>query len=171
MLASLVSGARRCRKKLPIRPILPVISCFPDLESRNFNRLVLIPRRVARAIYAGVSPWGAPATRGAVPRGIPNPRRRVPNLVARPLRAKALADLIDRKPHLLRPLAAQQLPPPHASINPAIGPSSLRTVEDVRQMLSAGLAAAARGESSPAEAASIARRACARLRAVRRSHT
>jgi hypothetical protein len=108
------------------------------------------------------------------PRGIPNPRRRVPNFVARPLRAQALADLIDRKPHLLRPLAAQVLPP-LGSTNPAkhfgIDLSSLRTVEDVRQILSAVLAAAASGESSPAEAASIARRACARLRAIRRSHT
>jgi hypothetical protein len=109
------------------------------------------------------------------PRGIPNPRRRAPNLVARPLSAQALADLIDRKPHLLRPLAAQLLPPPLGSTNPAkhfgIDLSSLRTVEDVRQMLSAVLAAAARGEITPAEAASIARRACARLCAIRRSHT
>jgi hypothetical protein len=67
----------------------------------------------------------------------------VPNLVARPLSAKALADLIDRKPHLLRPLAAQLLPPPLASTNPAkhlgIGLSLLRTDEDVRQALSAVL--------------------------------
>jgi hypothetical protein len=98
----------------------------------------------------------------------------VPNLVARPLSAKALADLIDRKPHLLRPLAAQLLPP-LASTNPAkhlgIDLSSLRTVGDVRQALSAVLAAVARGKSSPAEAASIARRACSRLRTIRRSHT
>jgi hypothetical protein len=98
----------------------------------------------------------------------------VPDLVARPLSAEALADLIDRKPHPLRPLAAQLLPPPHASTNPAkhlgIGLSSLRTVEDVRQMLSAVLAAVASGESSPAEGASIARQACARLRAIRRSN-
>src|SRR5215471_10194991 len=52
------------------------------------------------------------------PRGIPNPRRRVPDLAARPLRAQALADLIDRKRHLLRPLAAQLLPP-LAPIDPA----------------------------------------------------
>jgi hypothetical protein len=38
------------------------------------------------------------------PRGIPNPRRRVPDLAARPLSAQALSDLLDRKPHLLRPL-------------------------------------------------------------------
>src|SRR5262249_46277700 len=45
------------------------------------------------------------------PRGILNPRRRVPDLAARPLSALALADLIDRKRPLLRPLAAQLLPP------------------------------------------------------------
>src|SRR5438552_3698056 len=55
------------------------------------------------------------------PRGIPNPRRRVPDLAARPLSAQALSDLIDRKPHLLRPLAAQVLPPPLAAIEPAAG--------------------------------------------------
>jgi hypothetical protein len=52
------------------------------------------------------------------PPGIPNPRRRVPDLAARPLSAQALSDLLDRKPHLLRPLAAQLLPPP-APIDPA----------------------------------------------------
>jgi hypothetical protein len=45
------------------------------------------------------------------PPGIPNPRRRVPNLSVRPLKAQALTGLLDRKPHLLRPLAAQLLPP------------------------------------------------------------
>ena len=52
-------------------------------------------------------------------------------------RARALSELIDRKPHLLRPLAAQLLPPPLACIDPAerlgIDLSSLRTVEDFRQ--------------------------------------
>src|ERR1700731_3766569 len=52
------------------------------------------------------------------PRGIPNPTRRVPDLEARPLSAGALSDLIDRKPHLLRPLAAQILPPPLPSTDP-----------------------------------------------------
>ena len=33
--------------------------------------------------------------------------RRVPDLVARPLSTQALSDLLDRKPHLLRPLAKQ----------------------------------------------------------------
>src|SRR5246127_4790078 len=53
------------------------------------------------------------------PRGIPNPRRRVPDLIARPLSALALSDLLDRKPHLLRPLAVQVLPPPRKPIDPA----------------------------------------------------
>jgi hypothetical protein len=106
------------------------------------------------------------------PRGIPNPKRRVPDLAARPLSAAALSDLIDRRPHLLRPLVAQMLPPPLPSTDPAkhlgIDLSSLRTVEDVRQMLSAVLAAVARGEAAPAEAARVARWVRARLRAVRR---
>src|SRR5437868_78595 len=46
------------------------------------------------------------------PRGIPNPRRRVPDLLARPLGPASLSALIDRKPFLLHPLAAQLLPPP-----------------------------------------------------------
>ena len=73
------------------------------------------------------------------PRGIPNPKRRVPDLAARPLSAQALSDLIDRKPHLLRPLAAQLLSPPLASIDPAerlgIDLSLLRTAEDFLQVL------------------------------------
>jgi hypothetical protein len=106
------------------------------------------------------------------PSAIRNPRRRVPDLVARPLSAQALSDLLDRKPHLLRPLAAQLLPPPLASVDPAerlgIDLSSLRTVEDVRQLLPTVLAAIARGQITPAEGARIARRVRARLRAVRR---
>ena len=39
------------------------------------------------------------------PPGIRNPRRRVPDLIARLLSAQALSDLLDRKPQLLRPLA------------------------------------------------------------------
>jgi hypothetical protein len=46
--------------------------------------------------------------------------------------------------------------------------TSLRTVEDLRHGLSTVLAAVSRGEIAPAEAARIARRGRARLRAVRR---
>jgi hypothetical protein len=124
--------------------------------------------RDARGRFAKASS-GNPRGR---PRGIPNPRRRVPDLVARPLSPQALSDLLDSKPHLLRPLAAQLLPPPLASVDPAarlgIGRSSLRSVEDWRQALSTVLAAVSRGELAPAEGARIARRAHARLRAARR---
>ena len=106
------------------------------------------------------------------PRGTRNPRRRVPDLVARPLSAQALSDLLDRKPHLLRPLAAQILPPPLASVDPAerlgIDLPSLRTVDDFEQVLPIILTAVAHGEIAPAEAARIARRVRTRLRALRR---
>jgi hypothetical protein len=94
----------------------------------------------------------------------------VPDLVARPLSAQRLSDLLDRKPHLLRPLAAQLLPP-LASIDPAvrlgIDLAPLRTAEDCRRVLTTVLAAIGRGEIAPAEGARIARRVRARLRAAR----
>src|SRR5215475_8653596 len=61
------------------------------------------PARDARGRFARGSS-GNPRGR---PPGIPNPRRRVSGLVARPLSPKALSDLLDRKPHLLRPFVAQ----------------------------------------------------------------
>jgi hypothetical protein len=88
------------------------------------------------------------------PRGIPNPKRRVPDLVARPLSPQALSHLLDRKPQLLRPLAAQLLPPPLAPRDPAehfaSGLSSLRTAEDYRRLLSSVLAAVVRGANRTA---------------------
>ena len=121
----------------------------------------------ARGFAKGTS--GNPLGR---PRGIRNPRRRVPDLRARRLSAQALSDLLDRKPHLLRPLAMQLLPPPLKPIDPAerhgIDLSSLHTAEDLRQLLSKVLAAIAHGEITPAEGARLARRAHTRLRAVRR---
>jgi hypothetical protein len=106
------------------------------------------------------------------PRGIRNPKRRVPDLVARPLSPQALLNLLERKPDLLRPLAAQVLPPPRAATDPAerlgIDLSSLRTVEDFRQVLATVMTAVARGQIAPAEAALVARRVRARSRALRR---
>jgi hypothetical protein len=105
------------------------------------------------------------------PRGIPNPRRLLPDLAARPISAAALAALLDRKPHLLQPLAAQLLPP-LAALDPAkrvgIDLSSLRTAADVRRGLATVLAATGRGRLAPGEATQIARRVRARLRAIRR---
>ena len=106
------------------------------------------------------------------PPGIRNPERRIPDLVARPLSDRALADLLDRKPHLLRPLAAQLLPPPRTAIDPAkrlgIDLSSMRTAEDIRWVMPTVLAAIARGEITPAEGADIARRVRAWSRWVRK---
>jgi hypothetical protein len=106
------------------------------------------------------------------PPGIRNPKRRIPDLAARPLSARALADLLDRKPHLLLPLAAQLLPPPRAAIDPAkrlgIDLSSMRTAEDCKWVMPTVLAAIARGEISPAEGADIARRVRAWSRWVRK---
>jgi hypothetical protein len=117
--------------------------------------LVLIRARGRFAKGSSGNPRGRPP-------GIPNPKRRVPDLTARPLSARALADLIDRKPHLLRPLAAQFLPPP-AAADPAerlgIELSSLRTIEDCREVLATVLEAVARGAIAPVEGARIAWRA------------
>lgn len=138
-------------------------------EYQQFGPDPFLPRaREARGRFAKGSS-GNPRGR---PRGIPNPKRRVPDLVARPLSPQAVSNLLDRKPHLLRPLAAQVLPLPLAAIDPAerlgIDLSSLRTVEDFRQVLAIVLAGVARGEIAPAEAARIARRVRAWRRAVRR---
>lgn len=96
----------------------------------------------------------------------------MPNLVARPLGAQALSRLLARKPHLLRPLAEQLLPPPLVAIDPAkrlgIDLSSLQTGDDVRRVMSTVLAAIARGDIAPGEGEQIAKRVEARLRAARR---
>ena len=129
------------------------------------------------------SSWGARDGRGRFakgssgnprgrPRGIRNPQGRIPDLVARPLSAQALSNLLDRKPHLLRPLAEQLLPPPLAAVDPAArfytDLLSARKLEDLRRVVSNILAAIARGEITPAAGARVAERVRARLRAIRR---
>jgi hypothetical protein len=73
------------------------------------------PARDARGRFA---PGSAGNPRGR-PRGIRNPKRRVPDLLLRPLSAQALSDLLDRKPHLLQALGAQLLPLRPAATDPA----------------------------------------------------
>jgi hypothetical protein len=69
-------------------------------ESQLLGPDRFLPRaRDARGRFAKGSS-GNPRGR---PPGIPNPKRRVPDLAARPLSAQALSDLLDRKPQLLRP--------------------------------------------------------------------
>jgi hypothetical protein len=138
-------------------------------ESQQLDPDPLSPRaRDARGRFAK----GSSGNSRGRPRGIRNPKRRVPNLAARPLGAEALSALLDRKPHLLRPLAEQLLPPPLGRFDPAarlgIDLSSLRTADEVRQVLSSVLMGIARGEIAPAEGARIARRVRTRLRAGRR---
>ena len=152
----------------------PAPSCyrlFPEPRIEESQRLgpdLFLPRaRDARGRFA----TGSSGNLRGRPPGIPNPRRRVPYLVARPLGARAMSDLLDRKPHLLRPLAEQLLPPP-AFFDPAerlgIDLNSVRTAEDCRQVLSTVLAAVGRGEIAPAEGARVAERVRGRLRAARR---
>ena len=141
-------------------------------EIREFESLGPDPSppraRDARGRFAKGSS-GNPSGR---PPGIPNPKRRIPDLIARPLSARALADLLDRKPHLLRALADQLLPPPRTAIDPAkrlgIDLSSMRTAEDCRWVMPTVLAAISRGEITPAEGADIARRLRVQLRWARK---
>src|SRR5215470_2825717 len=150
----------------------PCYLLFSGLEIEQSQRLgpdPSLPRaRDARGRFAK----GSSGNLRGRPRGIPNPRRRVPDLVARPLSPRALSDLIDRKPHLLRPLVQQLLPPPRAPIDPAkrlgINLSSLRTVEDFQRLLPTVLAAIARGEITPSEGERVAGRVRTRLWAIRR---
>ena len=106
------------------------------------------------------------------PRGIPNPKRRVPDLAARPLSAQVLSNLLDRKPHLLLPLAMQLMPPSLTADDPAerlgIDLAASCTAESCRQVLTTVLAAIARGEIAPVEGARIARQVRVRLLAIRR---
>jgi hypothetical protein len=150
-------------------------SCFPLFsqprteEPQSLSPDPSSPRaRDARGHFATGSS-GNPRGR---PSGIPNPKRRVPDLAARPLSAQALSDLLDRKPRLLLPLAAQLMPPPlpaddlAESLGIDLAPSC--TAENCRQVLTAVLAAIARGEIAPAEGARIARQVRVRLLAIRR---
>src|SRR6266487_3616500 len=118
MLASFDLGAPMMPEIVadPLLPACHQLLLGPGIqESQLLGPDALLPRaRDARGRFATGSS-GNPRGR---PRGIPNPRRRVPDLATRPLSGQALTDLLDRKPHLLRPLAAQVLPPPLAAIDP-----------------------------------------------------
>ena len=74
----------------------------------------MAPERDARGRFAK----GSSGKRRGRPRGIPNPKRRVPDLVARPVSPGVLLNLLDREPHLLRPLVEQLWPPPLTAPDP-----------------------------------------------------
>ena len=106
------------------------------------------------------------------PPGIPNPKRRVVGLRAVRKSPDAVMALFDRKPHLLRQLTAQFLPPPARAIDPAerigLDLSAIGNPDDAAGAMSTLLVATSRGKIAPAEAARIARRVRRRLRAIRR---
>jgi hypothetical protein len=89
--------------------------------------------------------------------------------VGRPLSPQALSDLLDRKPHLLRPSCCNCCRP-SLPVDPAerlgIDLSSLGTVEDFRRMLPIVLAGISSGKIAPAEGARLVRRLRAQLRTI-----
>jgi uncharacterized protein YjiS (DUF1127 family) len=109
------------------------------------------------------------------PRGTPNPKQRVIGLPAWRENRQAVLALARRKPWLLRPLlmhALSQALPPLREIDPAerlgIRLSSLHAPEQAWRALATVLTAVSCGDIAPTEAAGIARRVRARLRALRR---
>jgi hypothetical protein len=171
MFGPICTGAPLMPEVIPDPPSISCYHLFPGPQVQESQRLdpdlFRLRARDARGRFAEGSS-GNPRGR---PPGIPNPRRRVPDLAARPLSAKALSDLLDRNPQLLGALAKQLLPPP-AFFDPAahlgIDLESAHTPEDCRQVLAAVLAGIAQGEIAPTEGARIARRVRTRLRAIRR---
>jgi hypothetical protein len=105
------------------------------------------------------------------PRGTPNPKRRTVTLQAFRKNPDACMALFRRQPSLLRRLLRQFLPPASAQ-DPAerigIRVSGIRTRAQVQSALRQVWSALSRGEIGTAEAARIARRLDARLRAAER---
>ena len=105
------------------------------------------------------------------PRGIPNPQRRMVTLAAFRKNPEACKALFRRQPSLLRRLLRQILPPASAR-DPAerigLRLSSVRTPQQARRAIKQIWTALARGDLGTAEAARLARRLDARLRAEQR---
>ena len=87
----------------------PASSCnrlYPRPRFQEFQSLEPDPFLPRAREACGRFAKGSSGNPRGRPRGIHNPRRRVPDLAARQLGAPALSDLIDRKPHLMRLLAS-----------------------------------------------------------------
>jgi len=101
---------------VPIRRFA-AFSLLPDPEARDLNHLLLIFCRLARSHARdprGRFAKGHSGNPQGRPPGIPNPRRRVIDLRARPPAPGVLSKLVERKPWLLRPILALLLPPARA---------------------------------------------------------
>src|SRR5271166_1546399 len=148
---------------------LAAISCFPDRETKNINDLILIPSRLARATRAGVLRRAAPAIHGAAARHPQSQAAGARSCGPAAERTGAVGAARTQAASVTAPrpanLAAAACCHPAAHLG--IDLSSLRTADEVQQVLSTVLIAIARGEITPAEGARIARRVRVRLRAGR----
>lgn len=104
--------------EIAIYPPASFCNClYPRPRFEELNYLVLIPFCLTRTTRAGVrqrklGQSARPAARYSQSQAAPPSPGCDPGIASRPLSAQALSDLLDRKPHPLRLLAAQFLPPP-----------------------------------------------------------
>jgi hypothetical protein len=164
---------------LPIRLLLAAFRCISEAKSSKINRLLLIfcdsppavrPLDKTRDKTGRFAPGQSGNPRGR-PRGIPNPQRRTVTPQAFRKKPEACKALFRRQPSLLRRLLRQFLPPASAR-DPAerigLRLSSVRTPQQARRAIKQIWSALARGDIGTAEAARLARRLDARLRAEQR---
>lgn len=88
-------------------PVFPCFSLFPESAIEQNQQIEPDVFFSAGRDRQGRFAKGHSGNRAGRPKGIANPKRRIPDLRTLKLSPEALAALVRRKPHLLRPLAAQ----------------------------------------------------------------